>query len=29
MKRTSIAKYLNSKYKFYCNKAEIIYQPFF
>ena len=29
MKRVSISKYLNSIYKFYCNKAMINYQPIF
>ena len=27
MKRISISKYLNSIYKFYCNKSSIDYQP--
>ena len=27
MKRISISKYLNSIYKFYCNKTSINYQP--
>ena len=29
MKKISIAKYLNSIHNFYCDKAEIIYQPIF
>ena len=29
MKRISISKYLNSIYKFYCNKTSINYQPIF
>ena len=29
MKRISISKYLNSIYKFYCNKSSINYQPIF
>ena len=29
MKRISIAKYLNSIFKFYCNKSLIDYQPIF
>ena len=29
MKRISIVKYLNSIYKFYCNKSLIDYQPIF
>ena len=29
MKRISINKYLNSIYKFYCNKSSINYQPIF
>ena len=29
MKRISISKYLNSTYKFYCNKNSINYQPIF
>ena len=29
MKRISISKYLNSKYKFYCNKSSIDYQLIF
>ena len=29
MKRISISKYLNSIYKFYCNKSSINYQPVF
>ena len=29
MKRISITKYLNSIYKFYCNKSSINYQPIF
>ena len=29
MKRFSISKYLNSIYKFYCNKSSINYQPIF
>ena len=29
MKRISISKYLNSIYKFYCNKSSIDYQPTF
>ena len=27
MKRISISKYLNSIYKFYCNKSSINYKP--
>ena len=27
MKRISISKYLNSIYKFYCDKSSINYQP--
>ena len=29
MRRISISKYLNSIYKFYCNKGSINYQPIF
>ena len=29
MKRISISKYLNSIYKFYCNKSSIDYKPIF
>ena len=29
MRRISISKYLNSIYKFYCNKSSIEYQPIF
>ena len=29
MKRISISKYLNSIYKFYCNKSSIHYKPIF
>ena len=29
MQRISISKYLNSIYKFYCNKSSIIYRPIF
>ena len=29
MKRISISKYINSIYKFYCNKSSIDYQPIF
>ena len=29
MKRISISKYLNSIYKFYCNKSSINYKPIF
>ena len=29
MKRIYISKYLNSIYKFYCNKSSISYQPIF
>ena len=29
MKRISISKYLNSTYKFYCNKSSIDYKPIF
>ena len=29
LKRISISKYLNSIYKFYCNKSSIDYQPIF
>ena len=29
MERISISKYLNSIYKFYCNKSLINYQPIF
>ena len=29
MQRISISKYLNSIYKFYCNKSSINYQPIF
>ena len=29
LKRISISKYLNSIYKFYCNKTSINYQPIF
>ena len=29
MKRIPISKYLNSIYKFYCNKSSIEYQPIF
>ena len=29
MKRISISKYLNSIYKFYCNKSPINYEPIF
>ena len=29
MERISISKYLNSIYKFYCNKSSINYQPIF
>ena len=29
MKRISISKYLNSIYKFYCNKSSINYQAIF
>ena len=29
MKRISISKYLNSMYKFYCNKSSIDYKPIF
>ena len=29
LKRISISKYLNSIYKFYCNKNSIDYQPIF
>ena len=29
MKRISISKYLNSIYKFYCDKTSINYQPIF
>ena len=29
IKRISISKYLNSVYKFYCNKSSINYQPIF
>ena len=29
MERISIRKYLNSIYKFYCNKSSINYQPIF
>ena len=29
MKRISISKYLNSIYKFYCNKISIDYKPIF
>ena len=29
LKRISIAKYLNSIYKLYCNKSSIDYQPIF
>ena len=29
MQRISISKYLNSIYKFYCDKSSIIYQPIF
>ena len=29
MQRISITKYLNSIYKFYCNKSSIIYRPIF
>ena len=29
LKRISMAKYLNSIYKFYCNKSSIDYQPIF
>ena len=29
MRRISISKYLNSIYKFYCNKSSINYQPIF
>ena len=29
LKRISISKYLNSIYKFYCNKSSINYQPIF
>ena len=29
MKRISMAKYLNSTYRFYCNKSLIDYQPIF
>ena len=29
IKRISISKYLNSIYKFYCNKSSINYQPIF
>ena len=29
MKRISISKYLNSIYKFYCDKSSIKYKPIF
>ena len=29
MKRISISKYLNSIYRFYCNKTSINYKPIF
>ena len=29
MRRISISKYLNSIYKFYCNKSSINYKPIF
>ena len=29
MQRISISKYLNSIYKFYCDKSSINYQPIF
>ena len=29
MKRISISKYLNSIYKFHCDKSSINYQPIF
>ena len=29
LKRISISKYLNSIYKFYCNKSSIDYRPIF
>ena len=29
MKRISISKYLNSIYRFYCNKSSINYKPIF
>ena len=29
LKRISISKYLNSIYKFYCNKSSIDYKPIF
>ena len=29
MKRISVSKYLNSVYKFYCNKSSINYKPIF
>ena len=29
MRRISISKYLNSIYKFYCNKSSIEYKPIF
>ena len=29
MKRISISKYLNSIYKFYCNRSSIDYRPIF
>ena len=29
MRRISVSKYLNSIYKFYCDKSSIDYQPIF